>query len=218
MKITSLCFCLIFCIGSLSSRAQTPEAPPSLQSTLIAERSRISLEKARLEEGFQSEDRACYKKFLVNKCLDEVNGRRRNVMADLKRQETSLNEQERKAKAADQIFRTEQKSSLEKQHEAASLKDFAERMERDKQKNADRAKAQGNEKANSAAAAGRVRDSQKKVSAKTEKQTAEADEARKFAERQDQGKERRERHNREKLDREAANKDKPPSKPLPVPE
>jgi colicin import membrane protein len=134
-----------------------------------------------------------------------------------------MNEQERKAKAADQIFRTEQKSSLEKQHEdvdrrAASLKDFAERMERDKQKNADRAKAQGNEKANSAAAAGRVRDSQKKVSAKTEKQTAEADEARKFAERQDQGKERRERHNREKLDREAANKDKPPSKPLPVPE
>lgn len=223
MKKISFLLCLLLCVGSLTSHAQTPEASASLQAMLTAERSRIGIEKARLEAGFQSEDRACYKKFLVNRCLDEVNDRRREVMADLRRQETFLNEQERKAKASDQIFRTEQKASPEKQQEAAdkraaALKDFEARMEREKQKDADRAKAQGNEKANSDAAAGRLRDSQTKASARTEKQIAEAEEARKFAERQQQAKERKERHDREQREREAANRGKPPSKPLPLPE
>ena len=38
-----------------------------------AERTRIAAERARLEAGFLIEDAACYQRFFVNSCLDEVN-------------------------------------------------------------------------------------------------------------------------------------------------
>ncbi|MEO6018298.1 MAG: hypothetical protein ABIP46_13670, partial [Polaromonas sp.] len=132
----------------LAAHAQVPApasaAPAASASAMDNERARISSERSRLEAGFTAEDSACYKKFLVNKCLDEIKPRRREALADLKRQEVSLDAQDRKARGAEQISKTEDKASPEKQQEAAarradSLKDFQARMDREKQKNADRA-------------------------------------------------------------------------------
>ena len=73
------------------------------QTSNDAERLRISKERAVLEAGFHREDVACYQKFMVNNCLDEVKIRRQEALTDLRRQEISIDDQERKAKGAEQL-------------------------------------------------------------------------------------------------------------------
>ena len=68
------------------------------QTSNDAERLRISKERAVLEAGFHRKDAACYQKFMVNNCLDEVKIRRQEALTDLRRQEISIDDQERKAK------------------------------------------------------------------------------------------------------------------------
>lgn len=218
-KIIVLLLAAVWSFLAQAQTASTATAPGgATQMSSEAERARIGTERTRLEAGFTAEDTACYKKFMVNNCLDEVKVRRREAMADLRRQENSLNEQERKARGADQIQKTEDKASPEKQQEAAdrraaALKDFDDRMEREKQKNAGRVTTQSNEKANSDATAGRIKGSQDKASGRVSKQAATAEEVKKFNERQEKAKERQARHDRDQL-----NQTKPPAKSLPQPE
>jgi len=153
-------------------------------SSSDAERLRISADRSRLEAAFAVEDTACYKRFLVNNCLDEVKVRRRDALADLRRQEIVLNDEARKAKAAEQLQKIEDKSSPEKlqreaDERAQAVKDFEERMARDKQKNAGREVLQAGEKAKSDAAAGRIKRNQDKGAGRATKQTLEAEEFRK---------------------------------------
>ena len=181
------------------------------------ERERISAERSRLEATFTREDSACYKRFLVNNCLAEVKIRRRDALADLRRQEIVLNDEARKAKGAEQLQKIEEKSSpeklqLEADKKAQALKDFADTMARDKQKNADRIALQAEEKANAEAAASRVKNNQDKQVRATSKQAATTEERRKYNERQAQAKERQARYARDKADQT-----KTPAQPLPVP-
>ena len=181
-----------------------------------AERVRITAERDRLEAGFNLENAACYQKFLVSNCLDEVKLRRRDALADLRRQEVTLNALERKAKAAGQIRKTEERSSPENQQQdaekrAASLKDFQIRMDREKQKNAARAENQSNEPGKSAAEADRIRGQQEKAIERNNKQAAAPEALRKFNERQEKARERRAQH-----ERDASNQTKP-VQPLPLP-
>ncbi len=182
------------------------------------ERDRINTQRARLDAGFTAEYIACYKKFLTNKCLAEVKVRRDAVMADFRRQEISLDQQERKEKGAEQIRKTEEKSSAEKQQEAANkrataLKDNEARLEQEKQKVADRATMQSNEKSNTDAAANRLKNSQQKADSRKSKQAASAEQVRKFNERLEKAKERQARYARD-----LANQTKPPANPLPKPQ
>ena len=181
-----------------------------------AERERISAERSRLEATFTREDTACYKKFLVNNCLDEVKIRRRDALADLRRQEIVLNDEARKAKGAEQLQKIEDKSSpeklqLEADKKAQAVKDFADTMARDKQKNADRITLQAGEKANAEAAASRVKNNQDKQARAASKQAAATEELRKYNERQAQAKERQARYARDK-----ASQAKTPAQPLPA--
>ena len=182
-----------------------------------AERLRISVERSRLEAAFTLEDSACYKRFLVNNCLDEVKVRRRDALADLRRQEIVLNDESRKAKAAEQIQKTEDKSSNEKLQQEAdkraqAAKDFDERTVRDKQKVAGREALQAGEKAKAESSAGRTKSNQDKEAGRTAKQAAAAEELKKYNERQAQAKERQARYARDK-----ASQAKAPAKPLPAP-
>ena len=180
------------------------------------ERERISAERSRLEATFTREDTACYKRFLVNNCLDEVKIRRRDALADLRRQEIVLNDEARKAKGAEQLQKIEDKSSpeklqLEAEKKAQAVKDFADTMARDKQKNADRITLQAGEKANAEAAASRVKNNQDKQARAASKQAAATEELRKYNERQAQAKERQARYARDK-----ASQAKTPAQPLPA--
>ena len=187
------------------------------QSNNDAERLRISTERAAFEAGFNREDVACYKKFFVNNCLDEVKVRRADALADLRRQEILINDLERKARGAEQVQKTEDKASPERQQQEAdrraeATKNYEDRLARDGLKNADRIKAQSNEKANLDAAAARAKGVQDKEASRTAKQIAAAEEVKKYNERLEKAKDRQARMARDK-----ASQTKPPADPLPPP-
>ena len=216
-KIVWLVLALSWVLGA---NAQAPAAntamPAAVPMTPDAERVRIAAERARLEAGFNLENTACYQKFMVSNCLDEVKLRRRGALADLRRQEITLNALERKGKAAGQIKKTEEKSSPENQQQdaekrAAALKDFQIRMDREKQKNASRAESQANEPASSSALAERIRANQEKAVERANKQAASPEALKKFNERQEKARERRAQHERDALNQTQ------PAQHLPVP-
>ncbi len=212
-------FVLVVCLTALSTLAGAQTvAPESPQVDIAAERARISAERVSAEAGFLTEDTACYKKFFVNSCLNKVNTKRRAMIAELRRQEILLNDEERKLKGADQIRKTEEKLLPEKQQEAAdrrtkALEDTQSRLNREKSQQQNRATVQAGEKAALEATAQRLKDNQAKARARTDKQAAAAEEAKKFNDRQKEAQERRAQHDADQLKLA-----KPPAKSLPLPE
>ena len=183
-----------------------------------AERTRIAAERARLDAGFLTEDAACYKKFFVNSCLDDVNSRRREALATLRTQEILLNEQERKMRGAEQIRRIEEKSSAENQQREADQRakaasDYESRLAGQKEKQQSRANAQAAEQANAEARSGRLQANQQKKQVRSAKQAAEAAETARYEARQKEAEERRAQNMRARLQRT-----KPSSQPLPLPQ
>jgi colicin import membrane protein len=183
-----------------------------------AERARIASERARLESVYLTEDAACYQRFFVNNCLDDVNVKRRESMATLRTQEIVLNEEERKFRGAEQIRRIEEKSSAENQQREADQRakaaaDERSRLEGQKEKQQSRTKAQAAEQANSEARAGRLQANQLKEQARVNRQAAESAEAARYNARQREAEERRAQNAREQLQRA-----KPAAKPLPLPQ
>ena len=181
------------------------------------ERLRIASERAELEVGFAGENTACYKNFLVNNCLDEVTRKRRAAMADLRRQEMTLNKQDRNVKAAEQLRKTEEKTSLENQKQAAGKRlkarnDLDARLARDRMKNAAQSTATANEKSSINAAEIRMKSAQEKRALRIAKQTATAEELKKYKQRLAKAQERQSRVINEK-----ASMTKPLAQPLPVP-
>ena len=186
--------------------------------TADAERTRIGVERARLEAGFLTEDAACYQRFFVNNCLDEVNTRRRETLAALRTQEIVLNEQERKLRGAEQIRRIEEKASAENQQLEAERRAKAasgdqSRLIGQKEKQQSRTKAQAAEQANSEARTERLRANQQKKQARSDRQAAEAAETARYDARQKEAEARRAQNAREQLQRA-----KPAAKPLPLPQ
>ena len=201
-------FVLVMLFVSFSARSQ-----PSND----AERARIKDERAALEISSSREDAACYKNYLVNRCLGDVKARRSDALADLRRQEISLNDQERKAKGAEQVKKTEDKESPEKQQQAVdkrgdALRDFDDRMARDQQKNANRATSVANEKSKLADSATRARNAQDKQASRTAKQAASAAEVKKYQQRLEKAQDRQVR-----LAKEKASQTKSSAAALPVP-
>jgi colicin import membrane protein len=74
---------------------------------------RVSIAAQRLEQSqaFDQEDRACWSRFAVTACQNDVALRRRAVLADLRRQELGLNEAARKAAGREQIEQLKAKAS-----------------------------------------------------------------------------------------------------------
>lgn len=208
------------CCGLTVSAQAAGESSSTVRDVVSspdAERVRISAERGRVEAAFNIESAACYKKILVNICLDEVKSRRRDALADLRRQDLALNALERRAKGAEQFRKTEEKSSPEMQQQdaekrAAALRDVQSRMGREKQKTADRADAQADEVRNSQALAARLKANEEKANARSSKQAGAAEELKKFNERQDNARERRAQHERDQLSQTK------PVKSLPVPQ
>ena len=212
MRVFSALFLLAVLSGGAA--AQTAGAPVSPD----AERTRIAAERARLDAGFLTEDAACYKKFFVNSCLDDVNSRRREALATLRTQEILLNEQERKMRGAEQIRRIEEKSSAENQQREADQRakaasDYESRLAGQKQTQQSRTNARAAEPANAEARSGRLQANQQKKQVRSAKQAAEAAETARYEARQKEAEERRAQNMRARLQRT-----KPSSQPLPLPQ
>lgn len=87
--------------------------------TVAAERERIRGERAAAEAGFAEAQKSCYGRFAVHDCIDAARRARNATLAGLRAQELSLNEAERKRKAADRLRELDQRQSPPHQEEAA---------------------------------------------------------------------------------------------------
>jgi colicin import membrane protein len=174
-----------------------------VQTEVAAERSRIAAERSRAQAGFAVEDGACYRRFWVNDCLDEVKARRLGVLSDLRRQEVALNDQERKAQGAEQLQKIEEKSTLASQQaqaesRAEAINKAQSKNEREAQK-AQSALQPGREQAvqaqaNKISAANRLVANQAKLTGRAQKQALDAEEVRKFQAKQLKAKERQDKN------------------------
>lgn len=214
MKYLVAACLLTLCAVAVAQTVTQPAQPGAVDS----ERQRISAERGKLEAEFSAEHASCYKKFAVNNCLGDVNEKRREAMAHLRRQEILLNDQERKQKAAEQLRKIEEKSSVQKQqedadHRAEALSGYQSRLAKEKQKEAARVSLQSREQANTEARTSRLLGNQQKAQTRTARTAAEAEETRKFDERQKDSQNRRAQHESEKLKRV-----NPPARSLPLPE
>ncbi len=118
-----------------TAAAIAPNAPNSADAAdalQLAERGRIQAEREMTQIQFAAKEAQCYQTFAVNDCLSRVRHARRDILADLRRQDLVLNSAEAKRKAADQLLRADGKASaVSAQTQAAQLANAqAEQQER----------------------------------------------------------------------------------------
>ncbi len=207
-------FLLLF---SLLGAAASGQVANDSAAAVDREREQINAERTALEAKFDVEEAACYKKFFVNSCLNAIKPRRREAMTGLKQREVALNDQQRREKAADQIRKTEEKSSPEVLRQAAerrakALEDTAAREERSRNKADERVNLQQGEASNAADTASKLKGSKERAQARVERQAEIADEVQKYNDKQQEVLERK--ASREKRQREQT---KPPAASLPTP-
>jgi hypothetical protein len=111
------------------------QAQGNAQQQLDQERSRIAAERQAADSRYAQAEAACYARFAVNDCVNAAKAARRETLADLRRQEVSLNDDERRRKGAAQRQRLDERSSAENQQRAAqqraqALQEAALREER----------------------------------------------------------------------------------------
>ena len=201
MKFSLLLLCALAAGPALAQPAA--ELPTAGRDT---EKARIAAERARLEAGFKAEEAACYRRFLVNACLEDIRPRQAMAMAELRRQEISINEAERKAKGADQIQKIEEKNSGERQQQLAdqeqkALQETTRRVERNEQRVQSQGKTAEQASANVSAAQARQKNSQIKAGemrTRQEQAAANVQEAKARADKAEQNRAEREKRLKEK--------------------
>ena len=96
-----------------SKIAPTSSSTEKIQEQLVAERQRIAGLRAAAVDAYVSQRKDCYQRFSVNSCLTAARDGHNAQIADIKRQEISLNDSERRRKGAEQIQRIQDKSAPE---------------------------------------------------------------------------------------------------------
>ena len=111
MKPLLLCLALFAAVSP--AWTQTDAADES-------ERARISIERKQAEARLAAQEVACYKTFAVNDCLVAARARRRDRLSDLRRQELSLNDAQRKRRSAERLSSIEQRNTAQQQEDNAA--------------------------------------------------------------------------------------------------
>ncbi|MGE0331299.1 MAG: hypothetical protein AB7P37_11455 [Ramlibacter sp.] len=178
-------------------------AQDSAQQQMNRERARIAAERQAADVRYSQAEAACFARFAVNDCVNEARTARREALADLRRQEISLNDDERLRKGAAQRQRLDERSSAENQLRAAqqrarALEDAAARQER------------GARKAAAAAPVGTLPPQEA-----TQPAALPAPDAAAIRKRQDKLEQARAR--KERLEKRRLERTKPAARPLPVP-
>lgn len=103
--------------GAAAQQAQRPEAAQVSQAASRhdasaardAQRKRIQHERDTLSAARSREEATCYKQFSVTDCLHGVRARYSEALSDLRRQEVSVNDDERREKGAAQRGRVDER-------------------------------------------------------------------------------------------------------------
>jgi hypothetical protein len=183
-----------------------------------AERARIAAERNKAEAEFRAQQNACYGKFAVNDCLSAVKAQRRQVLADLRRQEISLNDAQRKRKAAEHLRELEQRTAPDKQPEQA------QRRAQNSDGHGDRESAVGRKAAERAAdvasrparAAAREEQAARKQAEASAARAQRAEQAARNVKKQQERLAKAEERKASR-DKRLAERKKPPAQPLPPP-
>lgn len=205
-------------LGATGQVVDAPESPSGVEQQLgDMQRLAINAKRQQLQSGFAAEDAVCYTHFAVNKCLRDVDARRKASLADLRRQDVVLSDQERKRRGAEEMQRIETKQTGVSQQELAEKrgKIFSEyelrtqafdQRQREKKSNADV------ERAAIQASANRLKTAEAKAEARRRKQADAPYEAAKSRARQLEAEKRRAEHAQQQ-----AAKQPDRAKSLPVP-
>lgn len=111
----------IICIAISAGfiRAYAQNQPENVLSNSVSaeqiERQRIAQERSSLKAQLEQQRQACYQKLAVNACLSEARDQYNEKMRDLKRQEVSLNDAQRKRAGADRLRAIDERNSPEAQ-------------------------------------------------------------------------------------------------------
>jgi colicin import membrane protein len=98
------------------------------------ERQRVAQERAQAGNAYEAAKAACYQAFAVNTCLTNTRNQHNAHVADLKRQDISLSDGERKRRGAEQVQRTEEKTSASRQEQTARQRGTGLANDADRQK------------------------------------------------------------------------------------
>ena len=108
ISLIALAACAVARAQDSAQSAQSAEQFEEQRALRVSEEhARIRQSRATEQAGFAVLEAQCYRRFAVNDCLIDVRARRRDVLGDLRRQEISLNDAERKRRAAEQILRSD---------------------------------------------------------------------------------------------------------------
>ncbi|MCY7304591.1 MAG: hypothetical protein LH632_00275 [Rhodoferax sp.] len=102
---------VLLAVLCVAAAAQLLPTTTAIATAEAVEYERIRQERSAALEEFNARDAQCYQRFAVNDCLAEARKQRRNVLADLRRQEFALNDAQRKRRAADQLLRSDEKAA-----------------------------------------------------------------------------------------------------------
>ena len=206
-----LLLCLGLSLAALAAQAQDdPASGP--------ERARIASERGQADKLLSAQEAGCYRKFAVTDCLKAARAQRREKLSDLRRQELTLNDAQRKRRAGERVLGTDERNSAQQQEDAAAQRSESAARRREKteaveQRVADRAQAPGSAPARAARTPRQAPERRgSSRAAKAQKPHDTAGELRLSQERQLQAQERRER-----VANRLAEPHSPQVKPLPVP-
>ena len=189
---------LLFCLTLLAAAAPAlAQSDPPDQ----AERTRIAAERNKAEARLKAQEAACYKTFAVNDCVSAARAERRERLADLRRQELSLNDADRRRRSAERLRSIEERETAQQQEDKAKARAESVARQQDHQEALERRAA---EKARPATPAAPRK-------AKPPRVHDSAEELRLTQERRQEAQERRER-----VARRQAESAKSTVKPLPV--
>ncbi len=99
---------------------------------LVAERARIKSERDRIGALKAQAQRACQDRFAVNDCLNAVERRWREPLADLRRQENAIQDVERRRRSAEQVRQNEARAA-QAQADAAQRREQALQDQKDRE-------------------------------------------------------------------------------------
>ncbi len=188
--------------------------------TAAGEVARIKADRNQVEAIFRAEEKACFGKFAVNDCLNAARARRRQALADLRRQEVLLNDAERRRRAAERLREMEERSSAENQRKEAEQRAAAAASQQRRETQAAEKRAQSAERAAPEGAPARAARAPR--AARTKEAKPGGQRANKAAQTRRNLEQHEERllqaaQRREKLEQRLAARKKPPARPLPVP-
>jgi hypothetical protein len=110
-RALACCLCLV----GLTAWAQAVPAPLAAEAASEAER--IESTRTTQAAALDAEEAACYQRFAVSGCLNDVRSKRRAMQAALRRQEAALHEREFAERAAEQRARNQKKREEREQSE-----------------------------------------------------------------------------------------------------